>query len=231
MLKQHIAACLVGTVLATAPALAQTSPAPTSSPASKAPSGMSGQFITQQTPGQWRASKLVGVDAHGTDNAKIGDVREVLVNRDGATEAVVIGVGGFSWAGREGRGRSLPGAGVGDRAQDNRNVHGGPWDCAGSSARDARASPGCAGKGAGKQRPDRQCFGCSQPGVPGPGRAAHDQGRPAERADVPLRLRHACDHDRSSQPDQPARERAAAGTLIAQMQGACVWQSSSHGVV
>src|SRR5215213_11374962 len=95
MLKQHIAACLVGTVLATAPALAQTSPAPTSSPASKAPSGMSGQFITQQTPGQWRASKLVGVDAHGTDNAKIGDVREVLVNRDGATEAVVIGVGGF----------------------------------------------------------------------------------------------------------------------------------------
>jgi hypothetical protein len=95
MLKQHIAACLVGMVLATAPALAQTSPAPTSSPASKAPSGMSGQFITQQTPGQWRASKLVGVDAHGTDNAKIGDVREVLVNRDGATEAVVIGVGGF----------------------------------------------------------------------------------------------------------------------------------------
>jgi hypothetical protein len=95
MLKQHIAACLVGMVLATAPALAQTSPAPTSSPASKAPSGMSSQLITQQTPGQWRASKLVGVDAHGTDNAKIGDVREVLVNRDGATEAVVIGVGGF----------------------------------------------------------------------------------------------------------------------------------------
>src|SRR5215216_4893188 len=95
MLKQHIAACFVGTVLATAPALAQTSPAPTSPPASNAPSGMSGQFITQQSPGQWRASKLVGVDAHGTDNAKIGDVREVLVNRNGAAEAVVIGVGGF----------------------------------------------------------------------------------------------------------------------------------------
>src|SRR3954454_6645590 len=95
MLKQHIAACFVGTVLATAPALAQTSPAPTSPPASNAPSGMSGQFITQQSPSQWRASKLVGVDVHGTDNAKIGDIREVLVTRDGATEAVVIGVGGF----------------------------------------------------------------------------------------------------------------------------------------
>jgi len=95
MLKQHLTACFVGTVLATAPALAQTSPAPTSPPASNAPSGMSGQFITQQSPSQWRASKLVGVDVHGTDNAKIGDIREVLVNRDGATEAVVIGVGGF----------------------------------------------------------------------------------------------------------------------------------------
>src|SRR3954449_11770800 len=95
MLKQHLTACFVGTVLATAPALAQTSPAPTSPPASNAPSGMSGQFITQQSPSQWRASKLVGVDVHGTDNAKIGDIREGLVNRDGATEAVVIGVGGF----------------------------------------------------------------------------------------------------------------------------------------
>src|SRR3954451_15261286 len=95
MLKQHLTACFVGTVLATAPALAQTSPARTSPPASNAPSGMSGQFITQQSPSQWRASKLVGVDVYGTDNAKIGDIREVLLNRNGAAEAVVIGVGGF----------------------------------------------------------------------------------------------------------------------------------------
>ena len=75
--------------------LLRLSPVQTSPPANKAPSGMSGQFITQQSPGQWRASKLVGVDVYGTDNAKIGDLREVLVNRDGAAEAVVIGVGGF----------------------------------------------------------------------------------------------------------------------------------------
>jgi sporulation protein YlmC with PRC-barrel domain len=85
MLKQHLAACLVGTALATSSAFAQTSSTPPSS----------GQFITQQSPGQWRASKLVGVDVYGTDNAKVGDVREVLLNRDGAAEAVVIGVGGF----------------------------------------------------------------------------------------------------------------------------------------
>src|SRR5215208_8488750 len=85
MLKQHLAACLVGMVLATSSASAQSSSTPPSP----------GPFITQQSPGQWRASKLVGVDVFGTDNAKIGDIREVLVNRDGATEAVVIGVGGF----------------------------------------------------------------------------------------------------------------------------------------
>src|SRR3954466_14712984 len=85
MLKQHLAACLVGTALATSSAFAQTSSTPPSP----------GQFITQQSPGQWRASKLVGVDVYGTDNAKVGDVREVLLNRDGAAEAIVIGVGGF----------------------------------------------------------------------------------------------------------------------------------------
>jgi hypothetical protein len=70
MLKQHIAVCLVGTVLAAAPVLAQTSPAPASPPSTNAPSGISGQFATQQAQGEWRASKLVGVDVHGADNAR-----------------------------------------------------------------------------------------------------------------------------------------------------------------
>ena len=76
-------------LLAAASAFAQTGTTP--SPTAPSPS----QFVTQQSPGQWRASKLVGVDVFGTDNAKIGDVREVLLNRDGAAEAIVIGVGGF----------------------------------------------------------------------------------------------------------------------------------------
>jgi hypothetical protein len=75
-------------LLAAASAFAQTG---ATSPTPPSPS----QFLTQHSPGQWRASKLVGVDVYGTDNAKIGDVREVLLNRDGAAEAIVIGVGGF----------------------------------------------------------------------------------------------------------------------------------------
>ena len=52
-------------------------------------------FITKQDQTEWRASKLVGVNVYGTDNQKIGDINDVLVDRDGNAKAVVIGVGGF----------------------------------------------------------------------------------------------------------------------------------------
>jgi sporulation protein YlmC with PRC-barrel domain len=42
-----------------------------------------------------RLSKLVGVDVIGLDHTKIGDIEEVLVDRNGDVQAVVIGVGGF----------------------------------------------------------------------------------------------------------------------------------------
>jgi hypothetical protein len=112
MLKKHIGACLFATALIAAPALAQTttSPAPASPPAqapanqSAAPASSqagSGQFMTAMKPNQWRASKLIGVDIYGfdqdnrNDRDKIGDVEEVILDRDGKIEAVVIGVGGF----------------------------------------------------------------------------------------------------------------------------------------
>jgi len=51
--------------------------------------------MTQEKPGQWRASKLNGLDVYNNNNEKVGDIREVLLNRDGKAEAVVIGAGGF----------------------------------------------------------------------------------------------------------------------------------------
>jgi sporulation protein YlmC with PRC-barrel domain len=92
MLRKHMAVCLTATALMAAPALAQTSPAPAPSASSGAAAG---KFMTQQSPNQWRASKLVGVNIYGTDNAKIGDVNDVLLDQNGNAEAVVIGVGGF----------------------------------------------------------------------------------------------------------------------------------------
>src|SRR5215203_4222339 len=88
MLKRHMAACLLTSALAAVPAFAQT--APTSGQASGGQ-----QVVAQNQAGQWRGSKLMGVDVYGPDNEKVGDINEIIVDRTGKIDAVVIGVGGF----------------------------------------------------------------------------------------------------------------------------------------
>ncbi len=51
--------------------------------------------MTHMNPDQWRGSKLVGVNIYGQNNEKIGDVNEVLIDRKGNADAIVVGVGGF----------------------------------------------------------------------------------------------------------------------------------------
>ena len=43
----------------------------------------------------WRASKLVGLNVYNDQNEKFGDISEILVDKSGKVEGVVIGVGGF----------------------------------------------------------------------------------------------------------------------------------------
>jgi sporulation protein YlmC with PRC-barrel domain len=45
--------------------------------------------------GEWRASKLMGVNVYNTQNEKIGDINEILLDPAGKVSGVVIGVGGF----------------------------------------------------------------------------------------------------------------------------------------
>jgi hypothetical protein len=45
--------------------------------------------------GEWRASKLIGVNVYNAQNEKIGDINEILVTSSGNIAGVVIGVGGF----------------------------------------------------------------------------------------------------------------------------------------
>jgi len=53
-----------------------------------------GRFIAEQPSASLRLSKLKGVDVIGQDHTKLGDIDEVLVDRNGRVEAVVIGAGG-----------------------------------------------------------------------------------------------------------------------------------------
>jgi len=106
MLKKHIGACLIGTALVSASVLAQTAPS-LAQQSSAAQAARSGQFMHTLQTGQWRASKLIGVDIYGydkdnrNDRDKIGDVSEVILDHNGNVEAVVIGVGGFLGVGEK----------------------------------------------------------------------------------------------------------------------------------
>ncbi|MBA1158154.1 PRC-barrel domain-containing protein [Microvirga mediterraneensis] len=128
MLKKHMAACLVVTAFAAAPALAQTSTspsAPTDRPAATGSgttgtgssamqpgtsgsstmgqsstsmgqsSASAGQFMTQMQSNQIMASDLIGTRVVSANNESIGDVNDVILDRNGQVMAAVVGVGGF----------------------------------------------------------------------------------------------------------------------------------------
>ena len=92
-MKTILATSLLGLALVSGPALAQTAqPADRNAPAA----------TTAQTPankmmlkGNWRASKLMGLDVYNESNEKLGDVNEFILDKTGKVTAVVIGVGGF----------------------------------------------------------------------------------------------------------------------------------------
>ena len=77
-----------------------TSPAPSSSPApspsaAAKPEAGSAKFVNSQRADQFLASKFKGTNVVGNDNEKIGDVSDILFDKNGKIEAYVLGVGGF----------------------------------------------------------------------------------------------------------------------------------------
>jgi len=91
MLK-NVATLSAVVALAIVPALAQ-SPAPDAS--GKTTISMTKSFIDAQTSEQWLASKLIGTQVAGSANEKIGSVNDLVLDRNGAVLAAVVGVGGF----------------------------------------------------------------------------------------------------------------------------------------
>lgn len=53
------------------------------------------QVVNSQKPDQWLASKFKGTNVIGNDNEKIGDVSDLLFDKNGKIEAFIVGVGGF----------------------------------------------------------------------------------------------------------------------------------------
>jgi len=82
-------------LMASPAALAQTTtPAP--GPAAPPAPGPSRDLNYYQfTPGQMRASKLIDTNVKNNANETIGEINELILDKDGKVVAVVVGVGGF----------------------------------------------------------------------------------------------------------------------------------------
>jgi sporulation protein YlmC with PRC-barrel domain len=85
-MSKYLAAALLTTALFTCTASAQTTTNKTAAGDNAA---------TMHREGEWRASKLVGVNVYNDANEKIGDINDVILDKSGKVENVVLGVGGF----------------------------------------------------------------------------------------------------------------------------------------
>jgi sporulation protein YlmC with PRC-barrel domain len=57
--------------------------------------GMQGQFMTKMESNHVMASDLIGTRVVGSNNESIGDINDVIMDRNGQIMAAVVGVGGF----------------------------------------------------------------------------------------------------------------------------------------
>src|ERR1700704_1865496 len=84
MKSKYLAAALLGSALLTGVAFAEN-----------ATTDRSDINTAVHKEGQWRSSKLIGVNVYNDNNEKIGDIQELIVDKSGKVDNVVLGVGGF----------------------------------------------------------------------------------------------------------------------------------------
>ena len=84
MKSTYLAAAMLGTALLTGAAYAEN-----------ATTDRSNINTAVHKEGQWRSSKLIGVNVYNDNNEKIGDIQELIVDKSGKVDNVVLGVGGF----------------------------------------------------------------------------------------------------------------------------------------
>ena len=87
---------LLGGLLASVmivPALAQSNPPASANPPAATATAPASASVAQSAA--WRSSKLIGLNVYNDQNEKLGDISEILFDKSGKVEGIVIGVGGF----------------------------------------------------------------------------------------------------------------------------------------
>jgi hypothetical protein len=94
--KLMITTALSGALIGGAAAQATMDAPAANAPRANAPMASGdAKFINTQNTNQWLSSNFIGVDVIGPDNQKIGDVSDILFEKNGNVIAYVVGVGGF----------------------------------------------------------------------------------------------------------------------------------------
>jgi len=91
MFKKYMTAGIVGSALLASAAFAQSPNTTTTTPPAAAPVRSSDSTFN----GNWRTSKIVGLNVYNEANESLGSINDLLTDKEGNIKAVVIGVGGF----------------------------------------------------------------------------------------------------------------------------------------
>jgi sporulation protein YlmC with PRC-barrel domain len=91
MRTRYVVGGLLAAALLSSTALAQQTTAP---PRAPAPAATTATDVSPKA-GQWRASKVIGVNIYNEQNEKLGDISEIILDPTGKVTGYVIGVGGF----------------------------------------------------------------------------------------------------------------------------------------
>jgi hypothetical protein len=92
MLTKYAVVGLAASAMLASVAFAQSPSATTDRATTAAPAAASD---TSSFKGNWRSSKLVGLNVYNDSNESLGSINDLLADKSGNIKAVVIGVGGF----------------------------------------------------------------------------------------------------------------------------------------
>jgi len=99
MFTKYVAAGLAGSALFATVAFAQTPP--TTSDSAKMAPAASSSASSSSFQGNWRTSKVVGLNVYNDSNESVGSISDLLTDKGGNIKAAVISVGGVLGVGAQ----------------------------------------------------------------------------------------------------------------------------------
>jgi sporulation protein YlmC with PRC-barrel domain len=93
MFAKYVTAGIAGSLLLASAAFAaeDTATTPPANPAATT----QGSITNSSFHGDWRASKVVGLNVYNEKNENVGSINDLLMDKSGSIKAAVISVGGF----------------------------------------------------------------------------------------------------------------------------------------